>query len=267
MNKNIIFWIAGVVFAVAGWWIWQSGYSGADRPIADFKEAVYEINGREMRLEGEADPETKMNAYYFGNEASGDLNGDGLDDVIFLLTLDGGGSGTFFYVAAALKTADGYAGQNAVFLGDRIAPQTTEIFNGIVYVNYAERKENDPMTTRPSVGVTKYLNFSGGALAEIIIQAGEQLMWGNIVMGHEVRSFRSCQGNHEYWIMGDSPAYKKIADSYQELLPAGSKPYTPIFGALIGRIVKSPVDGFGADYDNALSAREIISASPTGRCR
>ena len=103
---------------------------------------------------------------YFGNEATGDLNGDGLPDTAFIFTQDGGGSGTFFYVAVHLNTAtNGYKDTNAVFLGDRIAPQTTEIKNGELIVNYADRRPTDPMTTAPSVGVTKYLKVFGTTLS------------------------------------------------------------------------------------------------------
>lgn len=107
---------------------------------------------------------SKIVTRYFGNEATGDLNGDGAADVAFLLTQDGGGSGTFYYVVAALKEAGGYRGTNAILLGDRIAPQTTEIRNGTLIVNYADRKPSDPMTTQPSVGVSKYLKIQGTTL-------------------------------------------------------------------------------------------------------
>ncbi len=104
---------------------------------------------------------------YFGNEATGDLNGDGQSDVVFLLTQNSGGSGTFYYVVAALKTSTGYHGTNAILLGDRIAPQTTEIRNGEIIVNYADRQRTEPMTIQPSVGVSKYLKVSGSELVEI----------------------------------------------------------------------------------------------------
>jgi hypothetical protein len=92
---------------------------------------------------------------YFGNEAEGDLNGDGIADAAFLVTSNSEGSGTFFYVVAALQTPSGYQTTNGVFLGDRIAPQTTQISGGVVAVNFADRKLNEPMTAKPSVGVSK----------------------------------------------------------------------------------------------------------------
>jgi hypothetical protein len=106
-------------------------------------------------------------ATYFGNEATGDLNGDGISDTAFIFTQSSSGTGTFYYVVVGLKTDKGYKGTNEVFLGDRIAPQTTEIKDGKLIVNYADRKPTDPMTTKPSVGVSKYFNVIGETLKEI----------------------------------------------------------------------------------------------------
>lgn len=146
----------------------------SERPGSDYKNIFYEIDGQSIMLKnGKAEVEitpgsaSKSITQYFGNEVKADLNGDGTEDVAFLLTQDNGGSGTFFYVAAALKTEDGYGGTNAVFLGDRIAPQTTEFRDGEVIVNYAERKPGEPMTARPSIGVSKYLKISGDRLVEV----------------------------------------------------------------------------------------------------
>jgi hypothetical protein len=109
----------------------------------------------------------KIVTRYFGNEATGDLNSDGTPDTALLLTQSGGGSGTFYYVVVALKTKDGYMGTNAVLLGDRIAPQTTELRDGTVIVNYADRKPGEAMTTLPSVGVSKYLKVVDGVLTAV----------------------------------------------------------------------------------------------------
>lgn len=101
---------------------------------------------------------------YFGNEAKGDLDADGMDDSAFIITKDEGGSGTFYYIGVAFKTSTGHLRTNPIFLGDRISPQTTEIRNGIIVVNYADREEGEPMTARPSVGVSKYFRTVNGIL-------------------------------------------------------------------------------------------------------
>ncbi|MDR3547689.1 MAG: hypothetical protein P4M11_05380 [Candidatus Pacebacteria bacterium] len=141
---------------------------------ADYKDASYIIEGQKVTLvNGRAEEESapgsasKTITQYFGNEATGDLNGDGIPDVAFILTQTGGGSGTFYYVVVALKTSDGYEGTNAMLLGDRIAPQTTEIRDGELLVNYADRAPNDPMSAKPSIGVSKYLKVTGTTLAPL----------------------------------------------------------------------------------------------------
>lgn len=179
--KNILLLILVVVLAVVAAVIYQhygtlghaSGSNVASSP--DYKNATYSVDGQSITLmNGKAETDTapgsasKTTVQYFGNDAMGDLNGDGRPDVAFLLTVSGGGSGTFYYVVAALQGIDSYAGTNAVFLGDRIAPQTTEIQNDEIIVNYADRKSDEPMTVQPSVGVSKHLRVSGTTLEEVI---------------------------------------------------------------------------------------------------
>lgn len=140
---------------------------------ADYKDAGYEVGGRWLRLTNgvsEIEPApgsaSKVVTRYFGNEARGDLNGDGVEDVGFLVSQTAGGSGTFYYAVAALRTSEGWVGTNGVLLGDRVAPQTTQIENGLLVVNYAERRAGEPMSTQPSQGVTKRLRVAGGKLVE-----------------------------------------------------------------------------------------------------
>ena len=135
------------------------------------RDATYIVEGKSVTLsngvsEVEAAPgsASKVTTRYFGNDATGDLNGDGQADTGFVLTQSSGGSGTFFYAAAALKTKDGYTGTNAVLLGDRIAPQSTQISGGQLIVNYADRKPGEPFSTPPSVGVTKTFKVVDGKL-------------------------------------------------------------------------------------------------------
>lgn len=127
------------------------------------KSATYLIDNKSVTLvnglsEMEIIPDSasKIITRYFGNDAIGDLNGDGRADIAFLLTQETGGSGIFYYIAVALAGDGGYQGLNAILLGDRIAPQTTEINNGRIVVNYADRKSGEPFTTMPSIGVSKY---------------------------------------------------------------------------------------------------------------
>ncbi|MEI8337656.1 MAG: hypothetical protein WCF92_00740 [bacterium] len=139
----------------------------------DFKNTSYIIEGQIITLkDGVSETEitpgsaSKNITKYFGNEVKADFDGDGLQDVAFLITQDNGGSGTFYYLVAALNTKDGYIGTNGIFLGDRIAPQTTEFKDGKIIVNYAERLPNEPMTAQPTLGISKYFQVIDNKLVE-----------------------------------------------------------------------------------------------------
>ncbi len=171
MKKYLAVVIVAIV--VCGGYLWFSKKT-APAVSEDYKNATYEIDGQRVTLQnGSADVVAGDDSFpkslirYFGNEVKGDFNADGLDDVAFLLTQDNGGSGTFYYAVAALKTETGYVGTNGIFLGDRIAPQTTEFRDGQIIVNYADRKPDEPMTTTPSVGISKYLKIVDGKLTEV----------------------------------------------------------------------------------------------------
>lgn len=129
---------------------------------SDFKDAEYVIEGARVRLTDGIASTSEAVTRYFGNELMADIDGDGREDVVFLVTQERGGSGRFYYVVAALNTERGYLGSEGYFIGDRIAPQTTEQGmktassdrSRVVIVNYAERAPGEPFTTSPSVGTS-----------------------------------------------------------------------------------------------------------------
>ncbi len=131
------------------------------------KDATYIIGGQKFTLkDGVSKVEQAPGSSsfvitsYFGNEVGADFDSDGREDVAFLLSQNTGGSGTFYYVVAALNKDTGYVGSEAIFLGDRIAPQTTEIKeNNIIVVNYAERKPGESFAEVPSVGKSIWLKL------------------------------------------------------------------------------------------------------------
>jgi hypothetical protein len=132
-------------------------------------QPVIMVNGEaSTTIPGIKDPgaTTQIVTRIFGQPTMGDLNNDSQSDAAFFLTQETGGTGLFFYVAAALSTANGAQGTNAIFLGDRIAPQTIQIENGQIVVNYADRKPSDSFSVSPSVGVTKYFAVINGVLRE-----------------------------------------------------------------------------------------------------
>lgn len=129
------------------------------------KDATYIIDGREITLEdGYSEIEivpgsaSKIVTRYFGNEVYKDLDGDGKEDVAFLITQETSGSGTFFYAVGALNKDEGYMGTHGFFLGDRISPQATNSSEGrAIVVNYAVRAEGESFAIQPSIGKSTWL--------------------------------------------------------------------------------------------------------------
>lgn len=152
----------------------------------DHKNAEYVIDGKRIKLvngvsEIEETPGSvsKLVTRYFGNEVKHDLNDDGREDIVFLLTQEGGGSGTFFYVVAALNTEEGFVGSQAFLLGDRIVPQSTRMgtnpnHKNVIVVNWADRAPGEPMTANPSVGKSVWLKLDS-----------ETLQFGEVVQNFE----------------------------------------------------------------------------------
>lgn len=145
-----------------------SATGSAAAPRSDHKNTEYSIGGRTIWLvDGVAEAAVapgsaaRVVTRHFGNEVFGDLNADGREDVLFLLTQETGGSGTFFYAAAALSLERGYVGSEGLLLGDRIAPQTTALRpDGVIVVTYADRAPGESFSTPPSVGKTLWLKLN-----------------------------------------------------------------------------------------------------------
>lgn len=158
--------------------MWSTGSTGASSP----QDATYLIDGTAVALKSggaekpaAADSAATTVTRYFGNEVAADLDGDGRQDLAFILTQQGAGAGTYFYAVAALNTKDGYVGSDGYLLGDRIAPQPTMLSpnpnqKGVVVFNYADRAPGEPMSAQPSVGKSVYLKLDPATMQWGIVQ-------------------------------------------------------------------------------------------------
>jgi hypothetical protein len=154
-----------------GAYIYLLQKNAAPPAAVDALNASYLIDGQYVQLvDGTAltmtGPGSASNIVtkYFGNDLRADLNGDGREDVAFILTQTSGGSGTFYYAVAAINTPKGYVGSDGYLLGDRIAPQSTTLSPnpkqvGVVVFNYADRAPGEPMSAQPSQGKSAYLKL------------------------------------------------------------------------------------------------------------
>ena len=178
MNKTLRIVVFVIVVLAVALGVWFFG--GRNTAVSfDPLNATYTIEGQPVTLvDGKSSvpaapgSATQVTTLVFSEPASGDLNNDGKPDAALILVQNPGGSGTFYYAAAAINTPGGAVGTNAILLGDRIAPENISIANGKIVANYADRNPGEPMTAAPSLGVTKYFSYNGSALRETAPTAG-----------------------------------------------------------------------------------------------
>ncbi|MBD3885108.1 YbaY family lipoprotein [Phormidium tenue FACHB-886] len=84
----------------------------------------------------------------------GDINKDGVEDAVVLLSTNGGGTGQYIYMAAVLDVNGDAQPLLATFLGDRIRINAISIKDNQVTVNLLIQKPDDPACC-PTQAVTR----------------------------------------------------------------------------------------------------------------
>jgi len=135
------------------------------------ESASYRIDGRVIALHDGTHDEpaaagsaARDTTTVWGKPVRADLDGDGDQDAIVIIATEPGGSGTFYYVAVAELDGGAYTGSAGVLLGDRIDPQRVTFGDGVVTVDYAERRPGEPMSAQPSVTTSKRFVYRNGVL-------------------------------------------------------------------------------------------------------
>jgi peptidoglycan/xylan/chitin deacetylase (PgdA/CDA1 family) len=106
--------------------------------VAQLEDGVY----REKYL---PDSATEMVISLADIHTFGDLNGDGVDDVLAILISYPGGSGTFFYLMAVLNQAGTPNPVATAFLGDRTIIRSMSIESGQIALEMTTQGTDDPM--------------------------------------------------------------------------------------------------------------------------
>lgn len=127
------------------------------------EEKVALSSGRlEREIEGGIEEEIVLGELF----AYGDINSDTKADTAAVLIQSGASSGIFVYVVGYVSGAVKYNGTNAVFLGDRVIPQTLDIRNQTITVTYLDRRSDEPFAAEPTLSVTKNFVYRNGELQE-----------------------------------------------------------------------------------------------------
>lgn len=169
-----------IVIAIALIVIFISGHHDASAPSEpsapafDAKNSSFSIENMPVQLvngkhvaELQAIRGAKIETNYYGKDIQGDINNDGKDDHAFFVTQTSGGTGWFFYVILDLASGDGYAPLSTSIIGDRIAPESLEMRDSKLYVNYLDRKPSEAMVTEPTVHTTKVFQLDHSGLSEV----------------------------------------------------------------------------------------------------
>lgn len=172
--KNILIALVVIIFIIGGLIItsWYTNIFPWDSEEED-NEISYVIEDERILLKNGYSEVTDSELGFrtitksVGGEALGDLNGDGLEDLASVVVQNSEGSGSFYYLVAALNRRDGYRGMDGVFLGDRIKIESVNIVDGRVEVRFLDRKDGAPMSTEPTVEVIKYFKVDDRELKEV----------------------------------------------------------------------------------------------------
>ena len=98
---------------------------------------------------------------------TGDLNGDGAEEAVFLLWSSSGGSGTFDYLAVLGRDANGLAAALATAaLGDRVKVRSADIVEGRIVLEVLQAGPEDAACC-PGQMFKRIFALEGGAMNEV----------------------------------------------------------------------------------------------------
>ena len=182
------------------------------------------------------------------------------DEAVVLLAENSGGSGLFFSLAI-VQNYDGSPRHIAtISLGDRVKVESLKIDDGVLVADLVEHGNEDPMCC-PTTEVHREWRLEGMGAIEMDVRkrAKRGRFTGYLVWGHEVRSFKNCERDREGWVI--NAAGDELAEIYGELT---SVPYQEMFVEIRGEWQDGPVEGFGADYPEAMWISDLIRAENEG---
>lgn len=106
-----------------------------------------------------SDPKSKIISQVWGSAEIADVNADGQQDAVLILTQNTGGSGTYYYLAVAIREGNNYQGTAVFLLGDRIQPQDIRIEDNRITVKFLDRLLSEPYSNLPTIPKEKLLIY------------------------------------------------------------------------------------------------------------
>ena len=159
------------LFAVAVYWYYsqlrRSDYYIAYFPVYFYQSnplnGEYTIGGERFLLSnGKAEKEVnseKINIDIVGKVINGDINGDLVDDSVFLARYNNG-SKAAYYIVSTIKKDNKYNPLNSVFIGDEITQTELSFAGNTVIERYYEKDATDEKIV--------YLQYLDGEMKQLI---------------------------------------------------------------------------------------------------
>ena len=109
---------------------------------------------------------TKLIIQLYPAYATGDVNGDGVDDAAVILVANPGGSGTFYHLAVVVNQGGTPKHVASQSLGDRIIVKSISIKSGEIVLNMTVHGPNDPLCC-PTLEVTRTYKLQEDTLVQL----------------------------------------------------------------------------------------------------
>jgi len=186
--------------------------------------------------------------------ARGDLDEDGRDEIAAVLVTTTGGTASLFHLVLLRETDAGLEHFATRLLGDRIRIRSLEIRDGGIDMISIEAGEDDPLCCPTRRVARRFVLRDGGIVVEREARSGPiERLFGFMTWGHENRSFRTCSGDREGWVV-DAMKDVSIADLYEEF---ATGPYAPVFMDVEGRWFEASGEGLQAEFDDAIEITAV----------
>jgi len=192
------------------------------------------------------------------HSATGDLDDDELNEIVVALVTNFGGSGTYVYLAVVDTTEKGTRSVATTGLGDRVQIRSLAVENGLVVIETTEHGPDDAMCC-PTVQRLREWNPATGSMTDLATTNNVSRFRGQVVLGHEVRSFTECDSGREGWLIDETG--RDLGEVYRSL---ANEPYQPLYFEILGKWADTPDAGFAADFSEAIRVSEIRRAEREG---
>jgi len=184
----------------------------------------------------------------------GDLDDDGRDEIAAVLVTTTGGTASLFHLVLLRETDSGLEHFATRFLGDRIRIRSLDIRDGGIDVVSIEAGEDDPLCCPTRRVARRFLVRDDSIVVDRETRSGPiERLFGFMTWGHESRSFKTCSGDREGWVV-DAMKDVSIADLYEEF---ATGPYAPVFMDVEGRWFEASDEGFQPGFDDAVEITAV----------